>query len=361
MLKASLTILCLVFVLAKSEICFPWPADQYITGTVSNFVADSCCGIADCATSNRAFYFQGLNAPYDTSGTSGSLLGWDPSQQNTFIYDPVHQTITVTGRVIGTNLAGSGFPVTPPAAAFDVQLTFSDVVPCIDSAVIGTPISGLKQESTCYGKDVNGAEISAYCWYCSDNLVGTFTATSTSLWYPTVFSVTNNMVSEFGFGANGGDAALGMSAWITLITPTGPNNLPPQGYSVVPGGTNDLDCNLNCDSVCSINIVFTPQCSSSCKKVVVYIGSDSVKTKVKEDILCNGDCLTLQEAAGTSIWLHIRDRTCNGDCGDTETIFKIDDICTATCLNDPKNELQLIHNSGAHCGLPCPQNFLGPS
>jgi len=358
MIKA-LAIFCLLFVYCNSEICFPWPQDEYVTGTVSNYGPGPnppCCGIGDCSTANRAFYFQALQY----KDGSGTLLGWDPTYSNTFVYDPVQKTITIQGRTVGIT---TGPLSSAPNTVFDVQLTFSGVGPCVDGSATGnTPIASLKQESSCIGQDVNGAEITPYCWYCSDSLSGTFTAPHGSSWYPTVFPVTNNMVSEFGYGADGGDANLGVSAWITIETPT---TGPPNASFVVSTSsslTNDLDCDLNCNSVCSIDIVYTPQCSSSCKKVVVFIGNDNVKIKKKEYILCGGECLILEEPAGTSIWLHERDhKPCSGECGDTEAIFKIDDICTVTCLNDPNNELQLIHNSGPRCGLPCPQNFLGPS
>jgi hypothetical protein len=78
--------------------CFPWLQTEFVTGTVSNYVADSCCGIGDCSTSNRAFYLQSLQGAY---GGTGSLLGWDPSSTNAFVYDAVHQVITMTGKIKG--------------------------------------------------------------------------------------------------------------------------------------------------------------------------------------------------------------------------------------------------------------------
>jgi len=102
-----------------------------------------------------------------------------------------------------TNINTPGFGTTPVNVAFLVSFNFQDVVPCILS---GTPLSELKQESACYGQDVNGAEITSFCWYCSATWSGTFTAVQNSPWYPAVIPINGNMVAEFGFGASGGDA-----------------------------------------------------------------------------------------------------------------------------------------------------------
>jgi hypothetical protein len=156
--------------------------------------------------------------------------------------------------------------------------------------------------------------------------------------------------------------SLGMSAWLTLGAPQAPN-LPPTGYSVVPGGTNDLDCNLACNNVCSVTFQYVDSsCNKRCKAIEVYAGTASAKVWIKEVVLCDGDCLTLEEAQGTSVWLHVDEHRLQGEnCGRAgKSVFEIADICSCASINDPNDEIVLIDASGPKCGLPCPQSFLGP-
>src|SRR5277367_3939710 len=137
-----------------------------------------------------------------------------------------------------------------------------------------------------------------------------------------------------------------MSAWLTIGAPQTPN-LPPTGYSVLSGGTNDLDCNLACNNVCRVDLQYVASsCDKRCKKIEVWSGTSTSKKFLKEVVLCDGDCFGVEETQGTSVWLHVDDDHREG-CGRSgSSIFEIVDLCSCAAINDPNDEIVLINASG---------------